>query len=267
MDALASAGAELVFFGLSFGLMQFALRRGGGGLFRALPLGLLPAFLVALAQFWTLQQPGLAEAQAERAQWAQAAQGMVERQVPSTDKDAAADRAELTSLYLAAGEALPAMQFCLALAVLAPLAAYLRRRQFRRGLAPDPGSLARWSAPWGLVWLVLGPGLWLGASRTGLIQGPAWADHLALNVLVVGTVLFLFQGVVVFGAKVAAWARDPRTRFLAVLLLSCAALAVVFADRSGLLQMFGLMLLVTGLLEPWADLRHLKPQPSKGGRP
>jgi hypothetical protein len=83
-----------------------------------------------------------------------------------------------------------------------------------------------------------------------------------LNLLTVGSVVFLFQGLVILGAKMGAWARDPRTRALALLTTVVLALGIAFADRFGLLQVFMLMLLVTGLLEPWVDLRHLRTPPA-----
>lgn len=264
MDLLASAGAELVFFGLSLGLMQLALRqKKPGGLFSALPLGLLPAALVAFSQFWTLQQPDLPEVKAERAQWADMAGQMVQQQAPGKDQEG--DRAVLTHVYRVLYEAKPAAEFCIMMVLLAPLAAYLRRRQARRGMAPDPGPLRRWSVPWGLVWLVLAPAFWLAASRRGWVLAGTWADHLALNVAAVGLLIFLFQGAVIFGAKVSAWGRNPRTRALAVLSLAVLAFSIVFAERMGLFSMFIVMLLVTGLLDPWADLRRLKAVPPPGG--
>jgi hypothetical protein len=260
MDALASAGAQIAFFVLSLGLMQFALKRNRtGGLFSALPL---PAMVLSGAQFWLMQQPKLPEALAERAQWADVVKQLAASQAPG--KDQAEDRAALEQVYNQALEARPAGQLCLIMIVLAPLAAFLRRRQARLGLAPDPGPLSRWSAPWGLVWLVIGPLFWLTASREGLIKGPDWVDHLALNVVALGSMIFLFQGLVVAGAKVAAMARDPRTRALAIISLGCLFLGFLFADRFGLVQVFGLMLMLTGLLEPWVDLRRLRrPSPPK----
>jgi hypothetical protein len=257
MDALASFGVQAAFFVLSLGLMQVALsRRPAGGLFSALPLGLLPAAALAAGQFWAMQQPNLPEVMAERAAWTDFADKMAVEQTP--DKDQAEDRAELEQGYGQILEAWPAGQFCLFMIVLAPLAAYMRRRRAKRGLAPDPGPLSRWCAPYGLVWLVLGPVFWLALSRHGLVQAPDWVDHLALNVLTLGSVIFLFQGLVVAGAKISAMARDPRTRALAILSLACLGLAFFFADQVGLLQMFSLMLVVTGLLEPWVDLRRLR---------
>jgi len=264
MDVLASVGVNLVFFALSLGLMQFALwKRKSGGLFSALPLGLLPALVLAVAQFWSLQQVDLPEVKAERAQWADLVHSKAIEQLPG--KDQAADRAQMETLWTASLEAEPAGLLVLIMVVLAPLAAYLRRRQAKRGLAADPGPLAFWSAPWGLVWLVVAPAFIMAASRSGWLSAPAWLDHLALNALTLGTVIFLFQGLVVVAVKESRWFRDPRTRGMAILGLLGLVIGFMFTDRLGLLQMFGLMLLLIGLLEPWVDLRRLKAQVPQGG--
>jgi hypothetical protein len=257
MDALASVGAVLLFLLLSMGLMRLALsRRPEGGLFSALPLGLLPAAALAVGQFWAMQQTNLPEVQTERAAWTALADKMAVQLTP--DKDEADERAALEQAYSQVIEIYPAMQFCLIMLPLAYMAALLRRRQAKRGLAPDPGPLGRWCAPWGLVWLVLAPVFWLVASSHGLVQAPEWADHLAQNVLTLGAVIFLFQGLVVAGAKLSAMARDPRTRVLAVLSLVCLGFIFLVADQVGLLYLFCIFLVVTGLLEPWVDLRRLK---------
>jgi hypothetical protein len=263
MDSYGALGSDLVFFALSLGLMQFLLwRRPGGGIFAALPAGLLPALVVAGVEFLTLQHPELPAVQKERAEWAATAKDMALKELP--DKDKAADREAFQEVYERLLEAKPAGEFCVFMALMAPLAVLLRKRQARLGRSPDPGSLGKWSVKWGWVWLVLGPGFLLGAGHTGWIDLPDWEEHLALNLLTVGTALFLFQGFVVFGAKVVAWLRDPRTRFLAAAGLAGMAAALVFVDPLGLLQVFVLMMFMTGLLEPWVDLRHLKAPVRKG---
>jgi hypothetical protein len=257
MDALASVSAVLAFFALSLGLMRLALwKRPEGGLFSALPLGLLPAVALAAGQFWAMQQTTLPEVQAQRATWTGLADKMAVQLTP--DKDEADERAALEQGYRQVIEIYPAVQFCLVLIPMAFMAARMRRRLSKRGLAPDPGPLGRWCAPWGLVWLVLAPVFWLVASAHGIVQAPGWGDHLAQNVLFLGAMIFLFQGLVVAGAKLSAMARDPRTRALAILSLACLGLAFFFADQGGLLYLFCIFLVVTGMLEPWADLRRLK---------
>lgn len=266
MDALGSLGSWLVFFAVSMGLMQLGLwRQRGGGLFSALLPGLLPALVLCGSQFWDLQQADLPEVKAERVEWAAFAKKMASEQAPG--KEQAEDRAVLESVYLETAEAQPAGKFCLIMVVLAPLAVWLRRRHARHGLSLDPGPLSRWSVPWALVWLVLGPVFWIIASRHGLLSAPDWGDHLALNALTVGSIIFLFQGIVIVGAKMGSWAREPRTRTLAWLSMAVLAFTLLFADRFGLVQVFMLMLLVTGLLEPWVDLRRLNAPPPrpKGG--
>jgi hypothetical protein len=257
MDGMASVGEELVFFALSLGLMQFALSRRPGGLFGALPWGLLPALVFAVAQFVVLQQPKLPEVQAARVLWAEATQKLEAQQLPG--KDQAEERAALDEICSRLFEVQPGGEFCLIMVPMALLAAYLRRRQARRGLAPDPGPLSRWSAPWGLVWLVLAPLFWLVASGQGVVDGPAWGDHAALNVLTLGLVIFLFQGLVVVGAKLAGWSRNPRTRVMAVLCVLLLILCLVLPNHGSMLPLF-CTLIVVGLLEPWVDLRHLKPR-------
>ena len=185
MDALGSVGGWLVFFAVSMALMQMGLwRRRGGGLFSALLPGLLPALVLCGSQFLDLQRTDLPEVKADRAEWAAYAKKMAAEQAP--DKDQAEDRATLEQLYLETAEAQPAGKFCLIMVVLAPLAVWLRRRHARHGLSADPGPLSRWSVPWALVWLVLGPAFWIIAARHGLVSAPQWADHLALNALTVG---------------------------------------------------------------------------------
>jgi len=258
VDTLGAIGEQLVFIALSLGLMQLSLsRRRGGGLFSALPLGLLPALALAGALFAVMQQPDSADMAVQRTEWAAFSKKMAQQLLP--DKEQADDRTVVEQTYAQSFEAQPAGLLCLFMAVLAPLAAWLRRRQYRHGQAPDPGPLAAWSVPWGMVWLVLAPVFWMAASRQGLVAGPDWADHLALNVVTVGSVIFLFQGLVVAGAKVAVWARDPRTRALAGLGAAVLLVGLLFADHFGILQLLLLLLMVTGLLEPWADLRRLNP--------
>ena len=266
MDAVAGALGQLVFLLLSMGLMWIALsRRRDGGLFSALPFGLLPATALCLAQFWGMQQTDLPEIQADRAEKVAIVKKLAAEQTPGADPAQLADRAELESVYIQGLDAEPAFKFCMIMVVLAPLAVFMRRRRARLGLALDAEPLSRWSVPWALVWLVLAPVIWFEASRHGVVSGLPWCDHLALNVVTVGAVIFLFQGLVVLGAKMALWYRNPRTRALAGLSLVALTVGLVFADRFGFLQMFVLMLLVTGVLEPWADLRHIHAPAPKGG--
>ncbi|HTA16761.1 MAG TPA: hypothetical protein VK786_03340, partial [bacterium] len=69
MDTLASFGVLLAFIAVSLSLMRLALwQRPAGGLFSALPLGLLPAAAVSVALFWAMQQTDIPQVQSMRAE-------------------------------------------------------------------------------------------------------------------------------------------------------------------------------------------------------
>lgn len=258
MDTLGAVGGELVVFALSLALMQWALRRKRSDkLFAALPLGLLPALVTSSMLFYQLQHQELPEVAALHSALMQKVDAV---QLPKPEAgEVQVTKEELRSLADVFFELLPSLEFSFRLVLLAALAALLRRRMTKLGLAAQPEPLSRWTAPWGLVWLVVAPVFWMLAASQGLVQSPPWADHLAWNLLAVGALIHLFQGVVVFGARLTAWGRDPRTRALASLLLAAAAISLLL-DRRGLV----LMLMLAGLFEPWMDLRRLR-RPKKAG--
>jgi hypothetical protein len=258
--------SELAFLGVSLGLMALALRRRpAGGLFSALMPGALPALVLAGLTFYQWQQaddPGLKAAhQSMVAPLQQAAKDRFGK------PEQAAERQQLMDMGEAVFAVAPALELLLRLALLAPLAALMRRRRQRAGLAPDAGPLSHWGAPWWMAWVLLGPLFWLLARRAGLLQGPAWALPLAWNLLVVGMTLQFFHGTVVLMGKLAAWSRNPRTRLLAPLALGTAVFALLMLED---LRPLLALVILTGLFEPWLDLRRLHQPPAgepldKGG--
>jgi len=259
MELLSVLGEQLVFFAVSALLMQLALkRRPEGGLFSALTLGMLPALLLFGLEFAALQHRELPEVKALYEAKAAMAEQMTARFFPKPDQEKL--RTETVASVKRMIEIEPAVRFIFLMALLAGLAAWLRRRQARMGLAMDPGPLSRWTAPFGFIWLVMGPVFLLLARRAQLLDVPVWGGHAAWNLLAVGLALYLFQGLVVFGAKLAAWSRDPRTRAFTPLVLAAAALSLFYQDGGGLF----VFLVLTGLFEPWIDLRRLH-QPTDTG--
>lgn len=257
MDALGTAGAALVFVAFSASLMQLALRqRPGGGLFAALPLGLLPAAL-AFALNFRAPGTGSPELKALQAQMEQRAERLA-ASLPAAEREAG--RKAFHDLARLVLDCLPGLGFCGSLALLAPLAAWLRRRQQRLGQAPPAPPLRRWTAPWGLVWLVLGPYACKLGVENEMLQAPGWVYRLALNLMLVGLAIYLFQGLVILLAKLRQWAARPATRALQGLAAAALGLALLLLDFRGL----ALGLVILGLLEPWLDWRRLKPRGGAG---
>jgi len=221
--------SELAFLGVSLGLMALALRRRpAGGLFSALMPGALPALVLAGLTFYQWQQaddPGLKAAhQSMVAPLQQAAKDRFGK------PEQAAERQQLMDMGEAVFAVAPALELLLRLALLAPLAALMRRRRQRAGLAPDAGPLSHWGAPWWMAWVLLGPLFWLMG-------------------------------------KLAAWSRNPRTRLLAPLALGTAVFALLMLED---LRPLLALVILTGLFEPWLDLRRLHQPPAgepldKGG--
>jgi hypothetical protein len=253
---LPALAVQLTVLALAAGLMRLSLRRGPGeGLFSALPLGLLPSLAMSalfFAQVHGTPTPELSQVKGEWMQrWAELANG---------PKVGPAHKAE----FMAFGEKLfgtmPALYFCFQAAVLGALAAWMRQRLGRLGRAPKPAPLSQWTAPFALVWLVLGPVFWVYGGQRGVLHGPAWVTALAENLLVIGLGLYLFQGVVILGAKMRAWSRDPGTRALTPLVLAMVFASLLLLNGQGLLM----VLVLIGLFDPWFDLRRLHPPKDPG---
>lgn len=258
LSALALQAAVLL---LGAGLMTARLaRRPGGGLFAALPVGLVPPLAMGGLFFAQLHLGGGADLAGVREDWMRRWAELMQQAQPAGKPMDEAAKAE----FMAVGErlfgAMPAFYFCFQAAALAAVAAWLRQRQARLGLAPAPEPLVRWTAPLGLMWLVLGPVFWVYGGQKGLLEAPAWAMALAGNLLIVGLALYLFQGAVVLGAKLAAWSKDPATRALTPLVLGAVVLSLVLFNGQGLL----VFLVLTGLFDPWFDLRRLQSKPEGG---
>lgn len=256
---LPALGLELLVFGISIALMRAALaRRRGGGLFTALPAGLVPILAMAglfFVQFQHGEDPAVRQVHDEWVQqWDQAVT------VSFPKKEQAAIREDFKALGLRIYRVIPAMQFCIHGLILAILAMALRRRRARAGLDVQPEPLGHWTAPFGLIWLVLAPVFWIYGRDIGVLQGPAWAGLLAENVLVVGLAVYIAQGGVILAAKLSAWNRDPRTRALAPLALMLMALMLFVRQGLGLFY----LLVFFGLFEPWIDLRRLRRGPADG---
>lgn len=256
---LPALGLELLVFGLSVALMRAALaRRRGAGLFAGLPAGLVPVFVLAalfFVQFQHGEDPGVRQVRGEWVQqWEQAAS------ISFPKPEQAALREDFRALGLRIYRVIPALQFCVHGLVLALLAMFLRRRRARAGLDVQPEPLGHWTAPFGLIWLVLAPVFWIYGNGIGALRGPAWLGLLAENLLVVGLALYVAQGGIILLAKLSAWNRHPRTRGLAPLALMLMALMLFIRQGLGLLY----LLVFFGLFEPWMDLRRLRAGPAEG---
>lgn len=258
MSALGALGGQLVLFALSLLLMQAALRWGRSqGLFAALPWGMLPALAIACLAFVQLQQAEDPEVKAAKAAYVAQVEHLATQAFPKPEQSAQRDAfRELWSHFF---EVAPAIEFSIHLGVLAALAVMLRRRYARAGTLPPAEPLSRWTAPWPLAWLVLGPVFVLVAQAKGGLELPATYGLLAWNLLIVGLFIFLFQGMVVASAKLRSWWQDPRTRSLVFLVLAGVFTSLLIQDGRGLL----VFLLLTGLFEPWMDVRRLH-QPKEG---
>jgi hypothetical protein len=249
---------QLTVLAFAAGLMQLSLRRWPeGGIFSALPLGLLPS--LAMSALFFIEVHGVPSKELLQvkgdwmARWSELA--------AASKNLSEAHKAE----FIAFGEKLfgimPALYFCFQAAVLGALAAWLRQRQARLGLAPEAEPLSQWTAPIVMVWLVLGPVFWVYGGQKGVLHGPAWATALAENLLICGLALYLFQGVVILGAKLVAWSREPGTRALTPLVLAGVVASVLLLNGQGLL----VFLVLTGLFDPWVDLRRLQAPPKDPG--
>ena len=260
MDVLGALGGQFVLFALSLVLMQASLRWGRlKGLFAALPFGLLPSLALAALTFWQIQQKDLPEIKEARQAYVVQGEQLATQVYPKPDDSA--ERDAFGVLWSKLFEVSPAVEFCIYMGLLAALAVVLRRRYARAGLMPVPEALSRWTAPWSLVWLILGPAAILVARAKGLLDlEDVWKD-LAYNLLVVGLAIFLFQGMVVAGAKLKAWWLNPRMRALVFLALACVFASLLFQAGLGLLA----FLLLTGLFEPWMDVRRLRHAPPDPG--
>lgn len=263
MSFIGALGGQLVLFALSLLLMQAALRWGRSqGLFAALPWGVIPAVALAALSFWQVQQKDLPEIKQARQDFLAQVEHLSTQYYPKPEDSAQRDA--FRALWSKFFEIAPAMEFCFHLGLLAALAVVLRRRYTRTGAMPEAEALSHWTAPWSLAWLVLAPAFLLVARAKGVLEiDPVWA-LLAWNLLVVGLCIFLFQGMVVAGAKLKFWWQDPRTRALVFLVLAGVFASLLVQDGRGLLA----FLLLTGLFEPWMDMRRLhQPPPSQAPKP
>jgi len=250
----------LILLALSGLVMRTALKRQrGGGLFGALGWGLLPVLVLAGLQFYDTQWPDQ-ETRTALAQMEQHLDDNLRAQLPKPEQaDELKAWQESIRLVLPLS---PALFLCFQLALLAPLAAWMRRRRYRQGLDVKPEPLLSWSAPWWLAWLVLAPLFWVLALHQGVASGPDWTESLAWNVLVLGVAVQLFHGSVVLLGKLAAWSRSPRTRPLTPLALALAFGATLVLGSLKFPLMF---VALTGLFEPWMDLRRLRQPPRREG--
>lgn len=257
---IGALAIHLSIVGIAIALMQWSLRRRtDGGLFAALPAGLLVPLLMSAVFFLQVHAGGGPEMEKVRADWMLRWNQLLAANGP---KDASpAFKAE----FLALGEkffgAMPAFYFCFQASVLAAIAVWLRRRQGNLGLASKAPPLSQWTAPLGMIWLVLGPVFWVYGGQKGMLHGPPWGTALAENLLVVGLALYVFQGIVILGAKLRGWSKSPGTRALAPLVMAALLMSLVLLNGQGLL----VFLVLTGLFDPWIDLRRLQVKPEDGG--
>jgi hypothetical protein len=255
---LSSLLAQLTVLALSAGLMQVALRRRPeGGLFSALPLGLIPSLLLSALIFTEMHVSVSPEALQMKADWMRHSAELAEGSKQIGPEHKAEFLAFCENFYVVG----PALYFCFQAAVLGFLAAWMRQRRSRKGLAPQAEPISQWTAPFALVWLVLGPVFWIYGGQKGMVQGPAWGNALAWNLGLIGVALYLFQGVVILGAKLLGWTRDPATRALTPLVLAAVVASLLLFNGQGLL----VFLVLTGLFDPWVDLRRLNAPPKEPG--
>lgn len=255
---LSSLLAQLTVLALSAGLMQVALRRRpAGGLFTALPLGLIPSLLLSALIFAEMHVSVSPEALQMKADWMRHSAELAEASKQIGPEHKAEFLAFCEKFYVVG----PALYFCFQAGILGLLAAWMRQRRARQGLALPAEPLSQWTAPFALVWLVLGPVFWIYGGQKGVLQSPAWGSALAENLLVIGLALYLFQGLVILGAKILGWARDPATRALAPLVLAAVIASLLLLNGQGLL----VFLVLTGLFDPWVDLRRLHAPPKDPG--
>lgn len=256
MTMLGVLGEQLLLFALCLLIMQAALRSGRSqGLFAALPWGVMPALALALVAFWQFQQKDIPEIKAARQIYMTQADQLTAQAYPKPEDSALRDSFRaLLGKFL---EVVPAVQFSIHLVLLAALAVFLRRRFAQVGSMPSPEPLSRWTTPWYMAWLVLGPGVLLGARAKGLIEIETIWALLAWNVLIVGLAIFLFQGLLVIGVKLKTWIRKPNTRALVFLFLAGVIASLLIQDGRSLLA----FLILTGLFEPWVDARRLRQPP------
>jgi hypothetical protein len=250
---------QLTVLAFSAGFIQLSLRRDPeGGLFAALPLGLLPPLALSALLFAEIHvgtpSPEMLQVRADwMARWSE----MAKTAKHLND----AHKAELLEFGENIFGLMPAFYFSFLAGVLGFLAAWMRQRLSRLGLAARPEPLSQWMAPFALVWLVLGPVFWIFGGQRGVLHGAPWSMPLAKNLLAVGLLLYLFQGVVILGAKLLGWSREPGTRALTPLVLAALVASLLLINGQGLL----VFLVLIGLFDPWVDLRRLQAPPKDPG--
>jgi hypothetical protein len=260
MSLFGALGGQLLLFALALLLMQAALRKGGStSLFAALPLGLLPSLIVAVGLFWQVQDRTDPEMLSLRQGFNTQVEHKATEIYPKPEDSAQRDayRQAVTQGF----EVVPAFMFSCHLGLLAAMAVALRRRLAKVGAMPEVAPLWQWTAPWGLVWLILGPGLLLAGANKGLLDIKEAGIHAAWNILVVGLAVTLFQGAVVFWAKLRSWWLVPASRPLVFIVLLCVFLSLWLQSALGLVA----FLFLTGLFEPWVDARRLRRPPLEPG--
>jgi hypothetical protein len=241
----------------SVALMWASLeRQTQGGPFAALPAGLSLLLLVAAFRFAGMQALEDPRNQAAQQAWRAAANEAAAWAAPKPEQ--AAVRTALLELLEKIFSILPAIYFCFEAALLAAVALWLRRRRTRLGLMAPAEPLTHWTAPIGCIWLVVGPVFWMLGRERGYFTSQPVVNNLARNLLFAGLVLYLFQGAIVLTAKLQAWARDPATRAMPMLVM----VGVFFALWLHGAQSLFVFLVLMGLFEPWADLRRLRPKKS-----
>jgi hypothetical protein len=252
---MGALGGQLLLFALSLVLMQAGLkRRKAAGLFAALPWGILPSLVVSALAFWQIQQGSDPDLQAARAAYNTQVEQWSVQMYPLAGSEV--QRLAFKALWTKLFELGPAIEFSLHLGILAAIAVFLRRRYTKAGLLPPAEKITRWIAPWPLAWLVLFPALVWVAKDQDAKMAP-WAFPLALNLLVAGLAIFLFQGGVVLVGTLLGWWNNPRTKALVFLMLAGIFASLLFQDGRGLVT----VLVMTGLFDPWLNLRRLNIAP------
>jgi len=109
----------------------------------------------------------------------------------------------------------------------------------RRNLfCPDFGALNRWKSPERLVWFAIGAGLLLLVPLNGL-------KMFGINIVIVLTVIYLFQGLAIISYYFQKKRFPPVLRKTIYLLLAVQ-------------QLLLLVVVIAGLLDMWVDFRRLK---------